>query len=267
MIELKSKREIEIMQEAAQILQKIFAAVQPIVCENATTNDLDALAEKIILANNGTSAFKGYRGFPKVACISVNEEVVHGIPGNKRLKKGDLVSFDIGVIYKGFYSDAARTWCVGGTPDAKTKILMNAAQAGMEAGLQAYKPGCQIGDLSEAIQQSIESNGFGVVRDFVGHGIGRSLHEEPQVPNYGNAGRGLKIEPGLVLAIEPMVTEGSHEVQVLADGWTVVTKDRSRASHYEDTIAFTENGFINLTGGYSFEFGSGRFPTANAVKS
>ncbi len=259
MIELKSKREIEIMQEAAMIIQKIFAAVQPTVVENATTNDLDAIADKIIRANGGTSAFKGYRGFPKVACISVNEEVVHGIPGNKKLKKGDLVSFDIGVIYKSFYSDAARSWCVGGA-DAKTQKLIDASKGGMEAGLAAYKPGCQIGDLSAAIQAHIESRGYGVVRDFVGHGIGKSLHEEPQVPNYGKAGRGLKIEPGLVLAIEPMVTQGSHEVQILADGWTVVTKDRSWASHYEDTIAFTENGFINLTGGY-YNFGSGRCPT------
>lgn len=254
MIELKSKREIEIMQEAAQIIQKIFVAVEPAVCENATTNDLDAIAEKTIRANGGTSAFKGYRGFPKVACISVNEEVVHGIPGNKKLKKGDVVSFDIGVIYKSFYSDAARTWCVGGSADAKTQALIEASKGGMEAGLKAYRPGCQIGDLSAAIQAYIESKGFGVVRDFVGHGIGKSLHEEPQVPNYGKAGRGLKIEPGLVLAIEPMVTEGSHEVHILADGWTVVTKDRSRASHYEDTIAFTENGFINLTGGYAKQF-------------
>jgi len=254
MIELKSKREIEIMQEAALILQKIFAAVQPAVCENATTNDLDAIAEKIIRSQGGKSAFKGYRGFPKVACISVNEEVVHGIPGNKKLKKGDLVSFDIGVIYKDFYSDAARSWCVGGNPDAKTQALMDASKGGMEAALEAYKPGCQIGDLSEAIQKYIESRGFGVVRDFVGHGIGKSLHEEPQVPNYGKAGRGLRIEPGLVLAIEPMVTAGSHEVQVLADGWTVVTKDRSWASHYEDSIAFLEDGFINLTGGYAKKF-------------
>ena len=137
---------------------------------------------------------------------------------------------------------------------------MDASKGGMEAALHAYKPGCQIGDLSAAIQQYIEARGFGVVRDFVGHGIGKNLHEEPQVPNYGKAGRGLKIEPGLVIAIEPMVTEGSHEVQILADGWTVVTKDKLRASHYEDTIAFTENGFINLTGGYSHIFGSGFHP-------
>jgi methionyl aminopeptidase len=254
MIELKSKREIEVMQEAARIIQKIFAEVQPAVCENTTTNDLDAIAEKVIRANGGKSAFKGYRGFPKVACISVNEEVVHGIPGSKKLKKGDLVSFDIGVIYKNFYSDAARSWCVGGNADAKTLALMDASKGGMEAALQAYQPGCHIGDLSAAIQEYIESRGFGVVRDFVGHGIGKNLHEEPQVPNYGKAGRGLKIEPGLVLAIEPMVTEGAYEVQVLADGWTVVTRDRSRASHYEDTIAFLEDGFINLTGGYAKKF-------------
>lgn len=251
MIELKSKREIEIMQEAALILQKVFAAVGPAVCENATTNDLDAIAEEIIRKQGGKSAFKGYRGFPKVACISVNEEVVHGIPGNRKLKNGDVVSFDIGVIYKDFFSDAARSWCVGGKPDAKTQALMDASKGAMEAALAAYRPGCRIGDLSAAIQSYIEERKFGIVRDFVGHGIGRNLHEEPQVPNYGKAERGLKIEPGLVLAIEPMVTVGSPEVQILADGWTVVTKDRSWASHYEDSIAFLEDGFINLTGGYS----------------
>ncbi len=250
MIELKSKREIEIMQEAAKIIQKIFEAVRPAVCENATTDDLDAIAEQVIRSNGGKSAFKGYRGFPKVACISVNEEVVHGIPGKKKLRKGDLVRFDIGVIYKDFYSDAARSWSVG-VAEPKVQALIDASKGGMEAALEVYKPGCFLGDLSEAIQKHIESRGFGVVRDFVGHGIGKSLHEEPQVPNYGKAGRGLKIQPGLVLAIEPMVTAGAYEVQVLADGWTVVTKDRQWASHYEDTIAFTENGFINLTGGYS----------------
>lgn len=248
MISLKSKREIQIMQRSADILKQIFKEVEAAVKPGVTTDDLDKIAEKIINASEGDPAFKGYRGFPKTACISVNEEVVHGIPGSRKLKEGDLVSFDIGVKVEGYYADAARTWSVGKVAEDKLKLLRTAKDS-MEAGLAAYKPGCRIGDLSDSIQKLIESRGFGVVREYVGHGIGRNLHEEPQVPNYGKPGHGSRIEPGLVLAIEPMVTEGHHGVETLEDGWTVVTKDRKWASHYEDTIAFTENGFINLTGG------------------
>lgn len=247
MISLKSKREIEIMRSAAEILKKIFLRVKPEIKAGATTESLDTIAENVIRESGGKPAFKGYRGFPKTACISLNEEVVHGIPGKRVLKTGDLVSFDIGVIVEGYYADAARTWAVGEISAEKEK-LMNAAKEALEAGLQAYKPGCRIGDLSASIQQAIESRKFQVVRDYVGHGIGRSLHEDPQVPNYGRAGHGPKIEPGLVLAIEPMVTEGSCAVETLSDGWTVVTKDRKWASHYEDTIVFHENGYTNLTG-------------------
>lgn len=248
MISLKSKREIQIMQRSADILKKIFIECEAAIKPGVTTDDLDRIAEIIIGASEGEPAFKGYRGFPKTACISVNEEVVHGIPGNRKLKNGDIVSFDIGVKVEGYYADAARTWPVGSVSAEKLKLLQTAKDS-MEAGLAAYKPGCRIGDLSERIQKLIESRGFGVVREYVGHGIGRNLHEEPQVPNYGKAGHGSRIEPGLVLAIEPMVTEGHHGVETLADGWTVVTKDKKWASHYEDTIAFTESGYINLTGG------------------
>ena len=247
MISLKSKRELQIMQRAADILKIIFVEVEKALKVGATTDDLDKIASQIISDQKGKSAFKGYRGYPKTACISVNEEVVHGIPGPKKLKDGDILSFDIGVIVEGYYADAARTWPVGQVPDAKKKLI-RAAKESLIAGLSVYKPGCRIGDLSAAIQKSIETNGFGVVRDYVGHGIGRSLHEEPQVPNYGKPGVGPKVEPGLVLAIEPMVTEGHYAVETLKDGWTVVTKDRKMASHYEDTIAFMEDGFINLTG-------------------
>ncbi len=236
------------MQRSADILKKIFIECEAAIKPGVTTDDLDRIAEIIIGASEGEPAFKGYRGFPKTACISVNEEVVHGIPGNRKLKNGDIVSFDIGVKVEGYYADAARTWPVGSVSAEKLKLLQTAKDS-MEAGLAAYKPGCRIGDLSERIQKLIESRGFGVVREYVGHGIGRNLHEEPQVPNYGKAGHGSRIEPGLVLAIEPMVTEGHHGVETLADGWTVVTKDKKWASHYEDTIAFTESGYINLTGG------------------
>ena len=248
MISLKSKREIETIRQAADILKKVFIKVQPAVQAGVTTDDLDQIAEKVIRESGGEPAFKGYRGFPKTACISLNEEVVHGIPGNRKLQKGDMVSFDIGSKVGGFYADAARTWVVG-DPTPVQKRLIETAQKSMEAGLAHYKRGGRIGDMSAAIQQYIEAQGFQVVRDYVGHGIGRSIHEDPQVPNYGRPGLGAKIEPGLVIAIEPMVTEGHYAVETLADGWTVVTRDRKLSSHYEDTIAFTDEGFVNLTGG------------------
>jgi len=247
MISLKSKREIEIMQEAAEILKQVFVDVEPAVREGVTTLDLDKISEKTIRDAGGLPAFKGYRGFPGTSCISVNEEVVHGIPGSKKLKNGDLVSVDCGVALKGYFVDAARTWLVG-PADREKQRLIDTARHSFQAGLNRYLPGSRIGDLSEAIQKCIEEQGYDIVRDFVGHGIGRSIHEEPQVPNYGKAGRGPKIEIGLCLAIEPMVTAGHHAVRVLEDGWTVITQDGSLSSHYEDTVAFTEAGVINLTG-------------------
>ena len=247
MIVLKSKREIKLIEGAGEIIRKVLEVVRPAVQEGVTTLELDALAEKVIETNGGEPAFKGYRGFPNTACISINEEVVHGIPDKRRLKQGDIISFDVGVKKDGFFADAARTWHVGEI-DARKKALIDTAQGAFEAALAVYQSGWRIGDLSEAIQQFVEAKGFQVVRDYAGHGIGRELHEDPQVPNYGKPGRGAKIEPGLVIAIEPMVTEGHYAVETLSNGWTVVTKDRKNASHYEDTVAFTENGFINLTG-------------------
>lgn len=247
MIVLKSKREIKLIEEAGEVIRKVMEAVRPAAKEGVTTLELDALAEQVILANGCEPAFKGYRGFPNTACISINEEVVHGIPDRRGLKLGDIISFDVGVKKDGFFADAARTWYVGEI-DAKKKALIETAQGAFDAALAIYQSGWRIGDLSEAIQQYVEAKGFQVVRDYAGHGIGRELHEDPQVPNYGKPGRGAKIEPGLVIAIEPMVTAGHYAVETLSNGWTVVTKDRKNASHYEDTIAFTENGFINLTG-------------------
>lgn len=247
MISLKSKREIQTIQEAAEILKKIFLKVEPVIKAGVTTDELDQIASKVIKENGGEPAFKGYRGFPKVACISVNEEVVHGIPGKRKLENGDLISFDIGAKVDGFYADAARTWAVGEISPVKRK-LMETAKASLYAGLGQYRPGCRIGDLSAAIGKYIEAQGFQVVREYVGHGIGRQLHEDPQVPNYGKPGMGPKIEAGLVIAIEPMVTEGHHAVETLDDGWTVATKDGKWASHYEDTIVFLEDGYKNLTG-------------------
>lgn len=248
MIELKSKREIKLIQEAGDILRKVMTTIRPLLVEGVTTDELDTVAERVILQQGGEPAFKGYRGFPKTACISINEEVVHGIPDQRRLKNGDMVSFDIGVRENGFNADAARTWLVGTVADKKKQLLLRTPWDAFKAALQDYQPGWRIGDLSAAIQKYVEATGFQVVRDYAGHGIGRELHEDPQVPNYGKPGRGAKIEPGLVLAIEPMVTEGHYAVETLANGWTVVTRDRKYASHYEDTVAFTENGFMNLTG-------------------
>ena len=247
MISLKSQREIQIMQEAGNVLKQVFLAVKPAIQPGVTTDELDRIAEETIRKAGAEPAFKGYRGFPKTACISVNEEVVHGIPGPKKLKDGDLVSIDVGSKVDGYFSDAARTWAVGKVSDSKQKLI-DTACGSLKAGLNAYQAGCRIGDMSEIIQKFIESNGFQVVRDYVGHGIGRAIHEEPQVPNYGKRGHGPKIAAGLVLAIEPMVTEGHYGVETLEDGWTVVTRDRKWSSHYEDSVAFIEDGFINLTG-------------------
>ena len=204
MISLKSKREIEIMQKAGNILKRVFEAVAPEVKPGVSTEALDTIAEKVIRDLGGEPAFKGYRGFPKTACISVNEEVVHGIPSARKLQEGDLISFDIGARLEGYYSDAARTWPVGKISPVAKKLI-ETARGSVAAGLDQYRPGCRIGDVAAAIQQYIETRGFQVVRDYVGHGIGREIHEEPQVPNYGTAGRGLKIEPGMVLAIDHII--------------------------------------------------------------
>lgn len=247
MISLKSKREIEIIRDASEILKKVFSVLRPAVVPGVTTRDLDEIAEGIIAKSGARPAFKGYRGFPCTACISINEEVVHGIPGPRKLKEGDLVSVDVGVERNGYYSDAARSWVVG-TGDKKVTRLIETAQRAFSAGTQKISPGNRIGDLSEAIQRIVENEGYQVVREFVGHGIGKALHEDPQVPNYGKSGHGPKIEVGLVLAVEPMVTEKHYAVETAPDGWTVRTRDRGLAAHYEDTVSLTEAGLENLTG-------------------
>ena len=249
MIRLKSKREIVIMQKAAAILRQVFERLQPAVREGVTTLELDRIAEETIRRSGGTPAFKGYRGFPATLCVSVNEEVVHGIPSRRKLKTGDLASLDLGAKFEGYYADAARSYTVG-KGSAEAMKLIRVAEEAFQAGLQAVKgPARRIGDISHAVQTVVEKNGFSVVRDYVGHGIGQAIHEEPQIPNYGKAGQGPRIEPGLAIAIEPMVTAGNPAVKTLEDGWTVVTQDGCWASHYEDTVVFTEDGPVNLTGG------------------
>ncbi|MBN1688886.1 MAG: type I methionyl aminopeptidase [Candidatus Omnitrophica bacterium] len=253
MIALKSDREIGIMREAGEIIKEVLAEMEKSLRSGMTTDDLDRMSEEMILKAGGEPAFKGYHGFPKTACISLNEEVVHGIPGEREIKDQDIVSFDVGVRLQGYHADAARTWVVGNA-DQKIKSFVDSARGALAKALKNYQPGWRIGDLSAAIQSYVEAQGYQVVRNYVGHGIGREMHEDPQVPNFGKPGQGPKIEPGLVVAIEPMVTEGHYDVEVLENGWTVVTKDKKYATHYEDTIAFLENGFMNLTGDLGKEF-------------
>ncbi len=246
MISIKSKREIDIMREAAEKLRNVFFELKELVRPGVKALEIDQKAEKVIRAQGARPAFKGYRGYPGTVCISINEEVVHGIPSNRKIREGDIVSLDMGLVWKDFYSDSARTWPVGQVNESILKLI-EVTKNSLYAGMDQMKTGNRIGDISAAVQKCVESNGFSVVRDFVGHGIGRALHEDPQVPNFGAAGKGPKLEPGMVLAIEPMVNAGGWEVDVMQDGWTVVTRDRKLSAHYEDTIVITENEPENLT--------------------
>lgn len=240
------------MRESAKRLRTVVGELKRSIKVGMTTLDIDAEAERLIRAQKSKPAFKGYRGFPACVCTSVNEEVVHGIPSKRKLLEGDVLSLDIGLIYEGYYSDSARTWVLG-NPDEETAELIEVTRRAFYLGMAQMKPGNRVGDISHAVQTFVESHGFSVVRDFVGHGIGRQMHEDPQVPNFGRPGRGPVLEAGMVIAIEPMVTAGSWEVDILEDAWTVVTRDRERAAHYEDTVVLMENGPENLTGLQSYE--------------
>jgi methionyl aminopeptidase len=247
MIVIKSQEEIELMSQAgavtAQILEELYKVIEP----GISTKDIDEFVEENILKNKMIPAFKGYNGFPASTCVSINQEVVHGIPSKKRiLKQGDIVSVDVGTIHKGYYSDAARTYPVGEIDDSAQKLITITMESFYE-GLNFCKPGYRLSDISHAIQKHVEENGFSVVRDFVGHGIGNSMHEAPQIPNYGIPDRGPRLVPGMVLAIEPMVNEGTYQVEVLEDNWTVVTRDGKRSAHYENTVVITENEPLLLT--------------------
>ena len=241
MIILKSPQEIAIMREGNRILARLFEHLAPLIQPGITTAELDKEAELFIRSHNAAPAFKGYRGYPATLCTSVNEEVIHGIPSGRILQEGDIVSLDFGVLFEGFYSDSALTAPVG-RAGAEALRLIAAAERSFVRGLEQMKEGNRLSDISAAIQESVESEGFSVVRQFVGHGIGRALHEEPPVPNFGAPGRGPKIKPGMTLAIEPMIAAGGAEVVILEDGWTAVTRDRSLAAHFEHTVAMTENG-------------------------
>jgi methionyl aminopeptidase len=245
---LKSSQEIEKMRRAGRVVREVLELVRDLVKPGATTLDLENAAEKRMTELGAKPAFKGYHGFPAVLCTSINSEVVHGIPSAKRvLKEGDIVSVDCGAIIDGYYGDAAITVPVGQKIDPKTDRLLKVTEQSLHAGIAAVKPGATLGDIGAAVQSVVEAEGFSVVRDFVGHGIGSKMHEDPQVPNFGEAGRGMKLRAGMVLAIEPMVNAGKPEVRVLRDGWTAVTDDGSMSAHFEHTVAVTDTGSRILT--------------------
>jgi methionyl aminopeptidase len=247
-IQLKSAREIEIMAEGGQILGATVAMLEREVRPGMSTADLDALAEDFIRSHDGAvPAFKGLYGFPGSVCTSINNEIVHGIPSRKRvLREGDIVSIDVGVGYRGYFTDSAVTVPVGRV-DAEAERLLSVTRSSLDAGIAAACPGAHIGDIGAAVQAVVERAGFSIVRDLVGHGIGAEFHEEPQVPNYGKPKRGVKLVPGLTLAIEPMVNAGGPATRTLPDKWTIVTVDGSRSAHFEHTIAITEHGPRVLT--------------------
>jgi methionyl aminopeptidase len=241
MIELKTTSEIELMRRAGRIVAGLLERLAGIVRPGMKTKELDNEAMAYLRREGARSAFLGYRGFPASICVSVNEEVVHGIPGERRICEGDLVSIDAGVVVHGFYADAATTLPVGSVSSLAQRLADTTHQA-LQEGIAQAVVGHRLSDISHAVQQTAEQEGFGVVRDFVGHGIGRALHEDPSVPNFGPPDVGPRLRAGMVLAIEPMVTLGGYEVQMLGDGWTAVTKDGSLAAHFEHTVAITERG-------------------------
>jgi len=241
MIIFKSASEIEAIRQSSRIVAAVLGELEPLIRPGLRTRDLDLYAEKRTRELGAVPAFKGYRGYPSSVCVSVNEEIIHGIPSGRILQEGDIVSLDFGVLFEGFYSDSALTVPVGRTSPEAEKLIA-AAERSFYKGLEQMREGRRLSDVSAAIQESVESEGFSVIRQFVGHGIGRGLHEEPQVPNFGTPGRGPKIRAGMTLAIEPMIAAGGPEVEVLEDGWTAVTRDRRLAAHFEHTVALTETG-------------------------
>ncbi|MDR3735475.1 MAG: type I methionyl aminopeptidase [Acidobacteriaceae bacterium] len=246
-IMIKTPQEIAKMRRSGEVLQKVLHAVREVVAPGVSTMDLEKAAASKIAEFGATPAFKGYHGYPACLCTSVNDEVIHGIPSAKKiLAEGDVVSVDCGVVLDGFYSDSAVTIPVGKVSPAVRKLL-DVTEQSLAAGIQEAQVGATIGDIGATVQEAIEANGFGIVRDFVGHGIGRSMHEDPQIPNYGTRGKGPKLRAGMVLAIEPMVNIGSGDVKVLKDGWTAVTVDGKWSAHFEHTVAVTESGPVILT--------------------
>ncbi len=246
MITIKSARELKLMRQAGRVVAEVLQQISDAVRPETTTLELDRLAERIIRKSGCTPAFKGYHGFPASICASINEEVVHGIPGLRRLRDGDVVSIDVGAVYKGYYGDAAATFPVGDVhPD--TIRLLSVTRQSLALGIEKVVEGNRLSDISHAVQAFVEKNGFSVVRNYVGHGIGSQMHEEPQIPNFGSPGRGPLLQEGMVLAIEPMVNAGDWQVETLADNWTVVTQDRKWSAHFEHTVAVGKDGPQILT--------------------
>jgi methionyl aminopeptidase len=246
-IMIKSPQEIEKMRISGIALRKVHDTIAPHVKAGASTMDLEEIAAAKIAELGAKAAFKGYHGYPAALCTSVNDEVVHGMPNPKRvLKDGDILSIDCGVIIDGFYSDAAVTYAIG-KPTERTQKLLDVTKASLEAAIEQCQVGGRLFDISATVQEICEAEGFGVVREFVGHGIGRSMHEDPQVPNFGTRGKGPRLKAGMVLAIEPMINAGKPEVKVLKDGWTAVTVDGSYSAHFEHTVAITKDGPLVLT--------------------
>ncbi|MBQ4152783.1 MAG: type I methionyl aminopeptidase [Oscillospiraceae bacterium] len=246
MISLKNPAELDKMRKAGYIVAETLALMEEMVRPGITTGELNSAAEKLIRSRGARPLFLGYGGFPATICASVNEEVVHGIPGDRELKAGDIISIDTGAEINGFCGDAARTFAVGEI-DPEIRRLLEITELSFVKGMEQAVAKNRLGDIGSCIQQVVEAAGFSVVRDYTGHGIGRNMHEEPAIPNYGTAGRGLRLANGMTLAIEPMVNMGTHKVITLTDGWTVVTKDRLPSAHYENTVAVTAKGPVILT--------------------
>ena len=246
MITIKSAREIELMRKAGMLVSEMHKFIKPYIKEGITTKELDKLCEDFIIKHDGVPSCKGYEGFPCALCTSVNEEVVHGIPSNYKLKNGDIITIDVVIGYKGYQGDAAWTYAVGEVDDDK-KYLMEHTEKSLYEGMKMIKPGNRVGDISYAVQKYVEDHGLGVVRELCGHGIGKDMHEDPEVPNFGHPNTGPRLKPGMVICVEPMITFGRRDVQVLDDEWTVVTQDGSPAAHFEHTILITDDGYEVLT--------------------
>lgn len=245
-IVIKGPEELRKMRSAGRVVAHLLLEMEKLAKPGVATLELDRFAEEFIQRHGGIPSFKGYRGYPANICTSINEQVVHGIPSERRLREGDILSVDVGVMLDGYHGDAARTFPVGEI-DADARRLLEVTEQALEAGIAAIRPGCRVSDIGHAVQQVVEREGFSVVREFVGHGIGQRMHEEPEVPNFGLPGRGPRLLPGMTVAIEPMVNEGAADVTILEDHWTAVTIDGRRSAHFEHTVAVTADGPLVLT--------------------
>jgi len=239
MIELKSERELALMRKAGAIIGEVFEELRRHIKPRIKTIELDRISERIIKAHGARPAFKNYKGYPANICTSINEVIVHGIPGQRSLREGDIISIDVGVEFKGYYADSAYTYAVGNV-DRGSQRLIEVTKTSLTHGIAQARAGKKVSAISCAIQQCVESGGFNVIRIFVGHGIGAQLHEPPEIPNFGEPNTGMVLEPGMVVAIEPMVSAGNFDAEILPDGWTAVTRDRSRVAHFEHTVAITD---------------------------